>query len=130
MNILTFKTDQPEARIALFSNSEIVEEASWQAHKQLSVTLHKKIEELLDSHKLSWQKIEGIVVFQGPGSFTGLRIGVTVANTLSDSLQVPIVASKGDDWEINGISKILKGENEKLVLPEYGGEANITKPRK
>ena len=74
--------------------------------------------------------ITGIVVFRGPGSFTGLRIGVTVANSLAYSRNVPIVGELGEDWAKKGISRIFAGESDDVVMPEYGGEANITAPRK
>jgi tRNA threonylcarbamoyladenosine biosynthesis protein TsaB len=38
--------------------------------------------------------IEGVVCFKGPGSFTGLRIGLTVGNALAYAQNIPVVASK------------------------------------
>lgn len=74
--------------------------------------------------------ISGIGVMTGPGSFTGLRIGLTVANTLADSLDVPIVGTIGDDWRDLAITRLQNGESDRLVLPVYGGEAHITQPKK
>jgi len=51
-----------------------------------------KIETLLQTRGKSWADIQGLVCFQGPGSFTGLRIGLTVANALSYSYNLPVVA--------------------------------------
>lgn len=45
---------------------------------------------LLEKHALSLQDLEGIIVEIGPGSFTGLRVGVTIANTLGLLLGIPI----------------------------------------
>ncbi len=48
------------------------------------------IEELLKKHNLTIRDITHIEVNQGPGSFTGLRVGVSIANALSYSLQIPV----------------------------------------
>ena len=80
MLILTIRTDKPEAEIGLFEDNKQLAYEMWQAHRELSDTIHKKIEKLLKSQKKDWQNIDGIVCFKGPGSFTGLRIGLTVGN--------------------------------------------------
>ena len=53
-----------------------------------------------------------------------------MANTLADSLSVPIVGVGGDDWQELALEKLQAGENEKIVMPEYGAAAHITTPRK
>ena len=130
MIILTIRTDKPEAEIGLFEGREKLAYREWQAHRQLAETINKKIESLLKSHKKTWVDIEGIVCFKGPGSFTGLRIGMTVMNTLADSLELPIVGTTGEDWREVALTRLENGEDDRLVMPEYGGTANITKPRK
>jgi len=130
MLILTIRTDRPEAEIGLFEDNENLVYETWEAHRQLAETIHTKIKTLLKSKDKDWHDIEGVVCFKGPGSFTGLRIGLTVGNALAYGLNVPIVGTQGDDWANQGIDRIIKGENETQVLPEYGHEPHITKPKK
>jgi len=128
--ILTIRTDKPEAEIGLYNGEGQLAYETWQAHRTLAETLHRKIEALLTSQKKSWPDIQGIVCFQGPGSFTGLRIGLTVGNALSTSYRIPIVAEQDPSWLENGIKRLLGGEADELALPFYGAEAHITPPKK
>lgn len=48
------------------------------------------IQSALEDHDLQLKDITAIDVKQGPGSFTGLRVGITIANTLSQLLQIPV----------------------------------------
>ncbi len=130
MTILAMRTDKPVAEIYLYDADKLLKTENWQAHRQLSVTIHTKIEELLKSVGQQIQDISGLIFYQGPGSFTGLRIGISVANALGSSLNVPIVATQGDNWQQNGL-KMLKGTiNFRPVEPFYGSDAHITLPKK
>jgi len=102
----------------------------WEAGRELAKGLLGFLEQELAFQEKSWSDVKGLVVYQGPGSFTGLRIGITVFNTLAHANAWPIVGSTGDDWRSKGLTRIEAGENDEIVLPEYGGEANITQPRK
>lgn len=130
MIILSIKTDQKTAEIGLFNSEEQLDYIKWQAYRELSVTIHKKIEDVLQSQKLSWGDIEGIVFYEGPGSFTGLRIGASVANALASSRGIPVVQTSGDDWINDGVKQLFKNSTNRLVIPEYGSPVRTTKPRK
>ncbi len=52
------------------------------------------IEEILAEHKVKLTDITTITVATGPGSFTGLRVGATVANTLGYLLDIPVNGKK------------------------------------
>lgn len=85
---------------------------------------------LLRGQKIEWKDLTGIIIARGPAaSFTSLRIGITVANVLSWSLNIPIAGREEtgettciDLWE-KGYKKLKKG---KLLKPFYGREPNIT----
>lgn len=130
MIILTIRTDKPEAEVGLFDATSKLAYETWQAHRELSNTVHKKLEALLASQNKTWQDLQGIIVFEGPGSFTGLRIGISIANALADALHIPIVAEQTDQWLQKGIARLQAGEQDEIALPFYGRDANITSPRK
>lgn len=130
MLVLTLRTDNPLAEIGLFDQNKKIAYETWQAHRELANTIHQKIETLLKNNGKTWQDISGVVAFKGPGSFTGLRIGLTVANTIAYAQDIPAVGGSGDDWAAEGIDRLIAGEKDELVLPEYGAPVHITAQKK
>ena len=128
--ILTLRTDKPEAELGLYDDATQVAYVVWPAHRQLAETIHAKIKDLLDAQDKGLDTIEGVVAFQGPGSFTGLRIGLAVANALAYGLAVPIVGAQGAEWAAHGIARIMAGETEGQVVPFYGAVVHITPQKK
>ena len=128
--ILSLRTDNPEAEIGLFDGQKELAYVRWQADRELSDTIHHKIRELLDQQKLDWTDLTGIIFFAGPGSFTGLRIGASVAQALSYSLAIPLIGANSKSWLKAGLAKLRKGEYDQILTIEYGAEPNITKPIK
>jgi len=130
MIILTIRTDKPEAEIGLYDGETQLAYETWTAHRQLAETLHQKIEVLLKSQQKDWPDIQGVACYQGPGSFTGLRIGLTVANALAYSYSLPVVAAQDPDWIKTAVQRLQNGETDELALPFYGADAHITLPKK
>jgi tRNA threonylcarbamoyladenosine biosynthesis protein TsaB len=130
MLILTLRTDKPEAELGFFDNEKKLSYYTWQAHRELSETILIKLNEQLIATKHSLKDIDGIIIYKGPGSFTGLRIGISVANALAYSLDAPIVSQSGGEWIRQGIGRLESDDNEKVALPEYGALPHITQPKK
>jgi tRNA threonylcarbamoyladenosine biosynthesis protein TsaB len=130
MIILTIRTDKPIAEIGLFQNSHKLKYITWKAHRELSNTINVKINDILRSTNKTLGDIDAVLVYGGPGSFTGLRIGVSVANALAYSLDLLIAETSGEDWIKEGMEKINKHPKEKQVFPDYGQDVYITKPKK
>lgn len=131
MYILTLRTDKPISEIGIFNDRTKLDYLPYKADRQLAETIHQQIETLLHKQNLDFKDVGGLVVYKGPGSFTGLRIGITVANALAYSLKIPIVGAVGDkNWLELGIDSLISGKNDESVVPEYGAAPNITSPRK
>ncbi len=130
MLILTLRTEKPEAELGLYSNNQQLDYFKWQAHRELSDTILTKIDELLQTNNLSLNDLDGIIIYKGPGSFTGLRIGFSVANALAYSLKLKITSTNEDNWIEEGINQLKSIDTFKPVFPFYGAEVNITKAKK
>ena len=136
--ILLLNTSSPVCQLAFAKDSgsggsgdnTIFYETSWEAGRGLAKGLLLFIQQQCEAKGFTTKDITGLVVFKGPGSFTGLRIGITVMNSLAYAHNVSIVGTTGDAWQQEGLTRLAAGENDKTVLPEYGSDAHITKPRK
>lgn len=127
---LLLDTSTPVCRVTLVTHGGQPREHEWQADRQLAKGLLRFLRETLEAEGASFQDIQGVGVLRGPGSFTGLRIGLTVMNTLAEARQIPIVGGEGEDWQGEVLRRLRLGEDDKIVLPRYDREAHITQPRK
>lgn len=130
MIFLGIKTDSPDAELYLYDEDTLSAEYTWGANRTLARDLLSTIETFLDNNDTKLAELNGLFVYKGPGSFTGLRIGITVMNTLSYALAVPIIGSSGDRWHKDALERLQLGVTDEIVLPEYGANPRITKPKK
>jgi len=131
VSILALRTDNPHAELYLIDvDGTLLRDTQWEAHRELSATIHTKMMQLLHDSGISLTDIRGIVFYKGPGSFTGLRIGVSVANALAASLKVPVIGVNGEDWLKSGVDQCVRSHGFSPIEPFYGSEAHITLPKK
>lgn len=90
MLILGIETSTEFASISLARDGKILSEYKFFAYKKLLEKLIPLIDFLLKENNFKISDIEGIGVTTGPGSFTGIRIGVLTAKTLSQCLSIPV----------------------------------------
>lgn len=128
--ILCIKTNEPDAFVGIAHTAKKIDSIEWKAHRELADTIHIKIKQLLDNQSLQLSDLKGIIVFEGPGSFTGLRIGISVANAYADSLALPIVGSSGKQWLQKGLVLLETAKPGRPVVPVYGMPVRITQPKK
>lgn len=77
--------------LGLYQDDTILKEIKEENDHQLSVRIFPLLDQLFQETKLSPKEVDEIVVVTGPGSFTGVRIGVTIAKTYAWSLNKKII---------------------------------------
>lgn len=87
--------NQKIIRVILKKDGKIIESLS-EENKFGSQVLLPLISKILDQKKMNLKDLKGIEVETGPGSFTGIRVGVSVANALAYSLDIPVNGKKID----------------------------------
>lgn len=112
MKILCLDTSSDKLLTGLYQNGSVLKEIRSSEKRSHGMLLVPTIEKLLDDLKLTTKDIDALAVDIGPGSFTGLRIGVTVAKTLSFSLKIPL---RGISSLEIAASSLPKEEN--LIVP-------------
>jgi len=88
---LAIDTSTEVAGIALSSQGEIIAELTWHAGQSHTTELVSSLNCILEQMKLNLEDINGVIVAKGPGSFNGLRVGMSFAKGLALSLNIPIV---------------------------------------
>ncbi len=91
MKVLYIDTTSNYLYSALADNGKITGEIKLKLEKDLSVFALKRISELITSCNLTPEDIDKIMIVNGPGSFTGIRIGVTIAKTYAWGLKKDII---------------------------------------
>lgn len=90
-----------------------------------------ELNKFLNEHKVDIDEIEGIVAITGPGKFTSLRVGVSMANAMAFSLNIPVVGISLNQAnalrDMFSVSEYkLKKTGEHIIVPFYGQEPHIT----
>lgn len=88
---LAIDTSTSTASLVLVQESEILAELSWRCGQNHSTTLLPNLVGLLRQTGSELGSLDGIIVARGPGSFNGLRVGISTAKGLAFSLGIPIV---------------------------------------
>ena len=91
MNLLAINTARGEGDVALLCGGHVVCEFSLGGAPGFDRVLFGAIDELLASRNLALSEIDGFAAATGPGSFTGIRVGLSAAKALSEAHGCPLV---------------------------------------
>lgn len=89
--LLAIDTSTQWIGLALYDGIQVQAETLWQAHARHTVELAPAIQDLLKRSDLAANQLKVITVALGPGSFTGLRIGLAIAKGMALALHIPVV---------------------------------------
>jgi tRNA threonylcarbamoyl adenosine modification protein YeaZ len=88
---LAIDTSTDIASLALVQGDQVLAESTWHCRQNHTVELLPQLARLLDEAKVGIQSISCVIVAKGPGSFNGLRVGISTAKGLALSLGIPII---------------------------------------
>ncbi len=90
-NILNIETSTDVCSVALTSEGQVVDHRENYEGQTHATLLSQYVKEMLDYARTREMKLDAIAVSIGPGSYTGLRIGLSEAKGLAFGLQVPLI---------------------------------------
>ncbi|MDX9893326.1 MAG: tRNA (adenosine(37)-N6)-threonylcarbamoyltransferase complex dimerization subunit type 1 TsaB [Patescibacteria group bacterium] len=132
MILIINTSDIEEVTIGLIDQGKVLALKNFRAKYRQAEKLLPSIDKLLKNAKVNLKDINGIVVADGPGPFSALRIGIALANTLGFALRIPVMGVKKERFSNPAelaaqAEKLIKQASvENIVLPFYGKEPNIT----
>ena len=89
---LSIDTSTRYAAVALSSQGEVVSELSWRSAQNHSVEVVPAARRLMEQADCTMAQIDAIFVARGPGGFSALRVGLSVAKSIAMARDIPIVA--------------------------------------
>ena len=117
MNILAMDTSNKALSLPLLHDKELLGQVTLNIKKNHSITLMPAIDFLMNSLDMKPADLDRIVVAQGPGSYTGLRIAVATAKTLAHTLKIELVG-------VSSLLALVPEQVEGLVIPVMDARRN------
>lgn len=115
MFTLVIEASNQSLSIALFKAHQVISHVHMEKTLQHSIHLAPAVETVMAQGQCTYQQLSGIVVSNGPGSYTGLRIGVAFAKTLSQTLNIPLIPVSS----LHVLAESVENKANKLIIPFY-----------
>ena len=117
MKVLAFDTSSKALSLAILEDKQILAETTINIKKNYSITLMPAIDFLMASLDWTPKDLDRIVVAEGPGSYTGLRIAVATAKTLAHTLNIELVG-------MSSLLALVPRQQEGLFVPLMDARRN------
>lgn len=117
MKLLAFDTSNQALSLSILEDEHLLAQTTLNIKKNHSITLMPAIDFLMNSLDMKPTDLDRIVVAQGPGSYTGLRIAVATAKTLAHTLKIELVG-------VSSLLALVPEQVEGLVIPIVDARRN------
>lgn len=117
MKVLAFDTSSKALSLAILEDKQVLAETMINIKKNHSITLMPAIDFLMGSLDWTPKDLDRIVVAEGPGSYTGLRIAVATAKTLAHTLNIELVG-------MSSLLALVPRQKEGLFVPLMDARRN------
>ncbi|EHI75943.1 universal bacterial protein YeaZ [Streptococcus sp. oral taxon 058 str. F0407] len=117
MKVLAFDTSSKALSLAILEDKQVLAETTINIKKNHSITLMPAIDFLMESLDWTPKDLDRIVVAEGPGSYTGLRIAVATAKTLAHTLNIELVG-------MSSLLALVPRQQEGLFVPLMDARRN------
>lgn len=117
MKVLAFDTSSKALSLAILEDKQVLAETTINIKKNHSITLMPAIDFLMASLDWTPKDLDRIVVAEGPGSYTGLRIAVATSKTLAHTLNIELVG-------MSSLLALVPYQQEGLFVPLMDARRN------
>lgn len=124
--ILAIDTATRSIGLAVYNGATVRAEFTWDTADHHSVELMPRLVEMLTQINASIEQLSGLAVSIGPGSFTGVRVGVAAAKGLALARRLPIVGVRSTDilayavrWCETPLVVVVRAGRGKLIAARY-----------
>jgi tRNA threonylcarbamoyladenosine biosynthesis protein TsaB len=107
--LLALDTSTSTASVALFDGQRVLSETTWLAGREHSTRLLVEVDAAFERIGRTPTELTGLVVARGPGSFTGVRVALSVAKGIAAGLKIPV-------WGVNSLDVLAHAAGE-VELP-------------
>lgn len=132
--LLAIDTSTRTVGLALFDGAQVLAEAIWESRDFHTVELAPAVVDMLAKSHVTAADLGAIAVAMGPGSFTGLRIGLALAKGLAFALRIPLIGVPTLDITAAGqapgdlpLVAVLRAGRGRLAIGRYENENNAWK---
>lgn len=119
--VICLETATNLCSVALCDSAGVISLRETNEQKTHASQLTVFIQELLDEKNLRASDLEAVAVSKGPGSYTGLRIGVSVAKGIAYAASIPLIG-------VDTLTSMFRGMRQKMISASSGDEATIFCP--
>lgn len=110
--ILTLETATKVCSVSIFENDQLIDYVEEHGSYSHAENLAQFVDQLLSRNNITYSQLEAIAISKGPGSYTGLRIGVAFAKGLCFAQNIPLIS-------INSLESLACGAIQEIEQKEF-----------